>query len=272
MARATRSLLRARVRQRRQPRRRPSQRLAGARGPAIRTCASSSSTATSARRRRCPPASRHARGEVVVTLDGDGQNDPADMPPPARRASSEVRRRERAARSSGRRRSGRACCPSLVANWLIVLATGVPVYDCGCGLKAYRREVVAGRAAAARLQPVPARHSRRRPQARRRDRRFTIGRAAPARRTTGFSRVVVVLRDLPSPAALVTLAPRPLGPARGRASPVAAAGPRGSLGVGAVARRRRSRRRRARGHAGRRWRRGTTSIGSHTHAAPAFFA
>jgi hypothetical protein len=32
--------------------------------------------------------------------------------------------------------------PSRIANWLIARATGVPVYDCGCGLKAYQRAVL----------------------------------------------------------------------------------------------------------------------------------
>src|SRR5262249_11417674 len=84
-----------------------------------------------------------ARGEVVVTLDGDGQNDPCDIPALLARleagcdAVSGRRRRRQEAFASG-------VLPSWVANRLIALATGVPVYDCGCGLKAYRRELVAG--------------------------------------------------------------------------------------------------------------------------------
>jgi glycosyltransferase involved in cell wall biosynthesis len=85
----------------------------------------------------------HARGTVIVTLDGDGQNDPADIPRLLARLEDgfDV--------VSGRRVERREAflsrvLPSRVANWLIVRATGVPVYDCGCGLKAYRREVVAG--------------------------------------------------------------------------------------------------------------------------------
>ncbi len=84
----------------------------------------------------------HARGAVVVTLDGDGQNDPADIPRLLARLGPEVdvvsgRRYQRKERFLTR------VLPSRVANWLIVRATGVPVYDCGCGLKVYRREVVA---------------------------------------------------------------------------------------------------------------------------------
>jgi len=85
----------------------------------------------------------HARGDVVVTLDGDGQNDPADIPRLLARLTDGVDV------VSGRRAERREAflsrvLPSRVANWLIAHATGVPVYDCGCGLKAYRRHVLAG--------------------------------------------------------------------------------------------------------------------------------
>jgi len=85
----------------------------------------------------------HARAAVIVTLDGDGQNDPADIPRLLARLEDgfDV--------VSGRRVERREAflsrvLPSRIANWLIARATGVPVHDCGCGLKAYRREVVAG--------------------------------------------------------------------------------------------------------------------------------
>jgi hypothetical protein len=84
-----------------------------------------------------------ARGTIVVTLDGDGQNDPHDIPKllAALDKGYDV--------ASGRRRAREGAfatrvLPSWVANRLIVALTRVPVYDCGCGLKAYRREVVAG--------------------------------------------------------------------------------------------------------------------------------
>jgi hypothetical protein len=84
-----------------------------------------------------------ARGDVVVTLDGDGQNDPHDIPAllAALRPGIDVvsgRRLHREENVTTR------VIPSWVANRLIVLATRVPVYDCGCGLKAYRRTVLAG--------------------------------------------------------------------------------------------------------------------------------
>ena len=84
----------------------------------------------------------HARGTVVVTLDGDGQNDPADIPRLLARLEPGIdvvsgRRRERKEAFLSR------VLPSRVANWLIARLTGVPVYDCGCGLKVYRRAVLA---------------------------------------------------------------------------------------------------------------------------------
>ena len=85
----------------------------------------------------------HARGALVVTLDGDGQNDPADIPRLLARLGPERdvvsgRRRERQEAFLSR------VLPSRIANWLIARATGVPVHDTGCGLKAYRHAVVAG--------------------------------------------------------------------------------------------------------------------------------
>jgi glycosyltransferase involved in cell wall biosynthesis len=84
-----------------------------------------------------------ARGRLVVTLDGDGQNDPADIPtllaqldPGADVVSGRRHQRKEAYWSR--------VLPSRIANWLIARLSGVPVHDCGCGLKAYRREVTAG--------------------------------------------------------------------------------------------------------------------------------
>ena len=84
-----------------------------------------------------------ARGQVVVTLDGDGQNDPHDIPTLLARLDQGYEA------VSGRRRAREEAflsrvLPSWVANRLIAVATGVPVHDCGCGLKAYRRGLVAG--------------------------------------------------------------------------------------------------------------------------------
>jgi glycosyltransferase involved in cell wall biosynthesis len=85
-----------------------------------------------------------ARGEVIITIDGDYQNDPAYIPDLLKELSKGYRV------ISGRRRNRAAALwtkrlPSLVANSMIKLVSGVPVHDCGCGLKAYRREVVEGK-------------------------------------------------------------------------------------------------------------------------------
>jgi len=83
-----------------------------------------------------------ARGDVIVTLDGDGQNNPADIP----RLLTALRADNLKAVSGRRvdRQEGRwlRVIPSRLANALIAWVTGVPVYDCGCGLKAYRRSAI----------------------------------------------------------------------------------------------------------------------------------
>ena len=83
----------------------------------------------------------HSRGEIVVTLDGDLQNDPADIPLllEALERGADVAAGWRKDRRDGfvlRR------LPSLVAKRVIALVSGVPVHDTGCTLKAFRREVV----------------------------------------------------------------------------------------------------------------------------------
>jgi glycosyltransferase involved in cell wall biosynthesis len=83
-----------------------------------------------------------ARGEVVVTIDADLQNDPADIP----RLLTEFEkgydvvsgwRKDRQDRFLDRR------LPSIMANRLISWGTGVQLHDYGCSLKAYRRNVLA---------------------------------------------------------------------------------------------------------------------------------
>jgi glycosyltransferase involved in cell wall biosynthesis len=84
---------------------------------------------------------RAARGRVIVSMDGDLQNDPADIPALVARLDDGFdvvqgwRRRRRDGVLSRR-------LPSAVANWLIARLTGVPVHDNGCSLKAYRAEVI----------------------------------------------------------------------------------------------------------------------------------
>ncbi len=139
----------------------------------------------------------HARGAVVVTLDGDGQNDPGDIP----RLLAALERPDVDV-ASGRRLAREEpffsrVLPSKVANWLIARATGVPVYDCGCGLKAYRRELLAGvqlpRGMNRFLPAILGVDGGRVVEVPTRDRPRASGASH-----YGLSRLFVVLRDLPS--------------------------------------------------------------------------
>lgn len=84
-----------------------------------------------------------ARGDIVVTSDGDLQNDPADIPALVAKLEEDDLdmvcgwRRERKDPLSKR-------IPSFFANRLISWATGVQLHDYGCSLKAMRVEVVKG--------------------------------------------------------------------------------------------------------------------------------
>ncbi|UCC66258.1 MAG: glycosyltransferase family 2 protein [Deltaproteobacteria bacterium] len=83
----------------------------------------------------------HARGEIIVTMDGDGQNDPRDIPRLLRRLE------EGYDVASGWRKKReepflRRKFPSIIANKLISLLTRVKLHDYGCTLKAYRRDVL----------------------------------------------------------------------------------------------------------------------------------
>jgi glycosyltransferase involved in cell wall biosynthesis len=84
---------------------------------------------------------RHSRGEVIIPMDADLQNDPADIP----------RLLEALDQGwdvvSGWRKDRHDAfitrsLPSMIANGLISRLTGVPLHDYGCTLKAYRREVI----------------------------------------------------------------------------------------------------------------------------------
>ncbi|HTZ18636.1 MAG TPA: glycosyltransferase family 2 protein [Dissulfurispiraceae bacterium] len=80
-----------------------------------------------------------ARGDVVVTMDGDLQNDPADIPKLlALMKDYDLVSGWRRKRQDNFSRT----FPSKIANWLISKVTGVRLHDYGCSLKAYRREVV----------------------------------------------------------------------------------------------------------------------------------
>jgi glycosyltransferase involved in cell wall biosynthesis len=83
----------------------------------------------------------YARGAVIITMDGDLQNDPADIPKLLEKLN------EGYDLVSGWRKYRQdnkvtRLLPSQIANWLISLVTEVKLHDYGCSLKAYRREVV----------------------------------------------------------------------------------------------------------------------------------
>jgi glycosyltransferase involved in cell wall biosynthesis len=82
-----------------------------------------------------------ARGDVIVTMDGDLQNDAADIPRLLAKIDEGYDivsgwRQNRHDNFLTRR------LPSSVANWLISSVTKVKLHDYGCSLKAYRREVL----------------------------------------------------------------------------------------------------------------------------------
>ena len=85
----------------------------------------------------------HARGEVIIPLDGDGQNDPADIAKML-----EVLDQGFDVVSGWRKDRQddyiQRNVPSILANKLISLVSGVPLHDFGCSLKAYKRHVVEG--------------------------------------------------------------------------------------------------------------------------------
>lgn len=84
----------------------------------------------------------HARGRLIVTSDGDLQNDPRDIPAMVQRLEDEQLdivcgwRKDRQDTFFSRR------LPSMMANRLISWSTGVKLHDYGCSLKVFRAEVV----------------------------------------------------------------------------------------------------------------------------------
>jgi glycosyltransferase involved in cell wall biosynthesis len=82
----------------------------------------------------------HAKGDVVVTMDGDLQNDPADIP----KLLSLIGEYDIVSGWRRRRKDPfvKRRLPSMIANWLISRVTGVKLHDYGCSLKAYKADVV----------------------------------------------------------------------------------------------------------------------------------
>jgi glycosyltransferase involved in cell wall biosynthesis len=150
----------------------------------------------------------HAQGQVIVSLDGDLQNDPRDIPALVRKLEEGYDlvcgwRRQRQDKLLLRK------VPSWVANRLIRRLTGVPITDNGCSLKAYRRELLdriplyaeqhrfipaLSASVGARIAEMPVRHHARR-----------FGESK-----YGISRTVKVLVDLLTLKMITTFRSRPL--------------------------------------------------------------
>ncbi|HYR33196.1 MAG TPA: glycosyltransferase family 2 protein [Burkholderiales bacterium] len=86
-----------------------------------------------------------AHGEIIVTLDGDLQNEPEDVPELLKLLDERPEidvisgwRKERQDRAVSRK------LPSVLANRLISRVTGVELHDYGCALKVYRADVIRG--------------------------------------------------------------------------------------------------------------------------------
>ncbi len=82
-----------------------------------------------------------ARGDIIVAMDADLQNDPKDVPRLVAKLT------EGYDVVSGWRKNRKddwltRVLPSRIANWLISAVTGVKLHDYGCSLKAYRREII----------------------------------------------------------------------------------------------------------------------------------
>jgi glycosyltransferase involved in cell wall biosynthesis len=82
----------------------------------------------------------YSHGDILVTMDGDLQNDPADIP----RLLTKLHEGYDVVLGQRSQRQDAfliRTLPSLCANWLIRKVTGVPFRDFGCTLRAMRREV-----------------------------------------------------------------------------------------------------------------------------------
>jgi glycosyltransferase involved in cell wall biosynthesis len=150
----------------------------------------------------------HSRGRIIVSLDGDLQNDPRDIPALIAKLDEGYDlvcgwRRQRQDKLLLRK------VPSWVANRLIRRLTGVPITDNGCSLKAYRRDLLKrislyaeqhrfipalSASVGARITEMPVRHHARR-----------FGESK-----YGISRTVKVLVDLLTLKMITTFRSRPL--------------------------------------------------------------
>lgn len=149
-----------------------------------------------------------ARGRAIATMDGDLQNDPADIPEMLARLDAECDmvvgwRKNRQDKLITRK------IPSWIANRLIGKVTGVPIRDNGCSLKIYRADVIKrvplysemhrfipamASIAGARVREVPVRHHARQ-----------FGESK-----YGLSRIYKVLLDLLAIKTITSFAQRPM--------------------------------------------------------------
>jgi glycosyltransferase involved in cell wall biosynthesis len=151
----------------------------------------------------------HARGAIVVSMDGDLQNDPRDVP----RLIDKMHEGYDLVVGFRERRQDKMLSrkiPSMIANRIVRWMTGMAIRDNGCSLKAYRRELldqvrlysdmhrfipaVSAGMAGARIAEVPVRHHARR-----------FGQSK-----YGLSRVLKVLGDLLVVKMIVTFRERPV--------------------------------------------------------------
>ena len=135
----------------------------------------------------------YARGEIIVTMDGDLQNDPSDIPILLEKIY------EGYDIVSGWRKNRKdsytRVLPSNIANRIISLTTGVRLHDYGCSLKAYRAECIKPLKAygemhrffpalasmtGARITEIPVRHH---------NRKFGVSKY-------GFERILKVFSDI----------------------------------------------------------------------------
>ena len=83
----------------------------------------------------------HARGKIIVAIDADLQNDPADIP----KMIDKLDEGFDVVSGWRKKRHDKALTrllPSVIANWLIATITRVKLHDFGCTLKVYRREIL----------------------------------------------------------------------------------------------------------------------------------